>query len=487
MNLRRFLEVLESKAPDQVRRLAAEVDPDYEAAALVMEMERRGEHPVLWLDRVRGSRFPVVTNVFADRRRFALALGVPADALADEWLVRGDRRLPPRLCQTGPIRDVVVTGSAVDLGALPVIRHFAEDAGPYITNGIVVARDPDTGVRNASFHRLQVRGPARLGTSLHSRRHLWDYQRRAEERGLSLPVSIVVGAQPLFVLGAGLWKGPIDVDEYEVAGGFMGEPLDIVPGVTVPVEAPAEAEFVLEGRILAGVREPEGPFAEFTGYASERSTQHVIEVTAILHRGDAIYQDIMSGISAEHTTLLAVPQEARMLRVLRGHYPSVTQVAYPQSGACRLHCYVSLKPTAEGQAKNVALTAFGEDLSLKLVVVVDHDVDVTRDDEVLWAMATRMQADRDLVVVANAMGAILDPSSRAGTTAKVVIDATRPPGEFPSRHRLPPEAVVRATALLDAAGTGATAPAAARDGERGGAAHPVGDRASRHPANPQRG
>lgn len=453
MSLRTFLETLESKAPEQVRRLTAEIDPDYELAALVMELERRGERPVLWLDRVRGSRFPVVTNLFADRRRFALALGVPADALADEWLVRGDRRLAPRLRPTGPIRDVVVTGSEVDVAALPVIRHFAEDAGPYITNGIVVARDPDTGVRNASFHRLQVRGRTRLGTSLHSRRHLWDYQRRAEEHGRSLPVSIVVGAHPLFLLGAGLWKGPIDVDEYDVVGGFMGEPLDIVPGVTVPVEAPAEAEFVLEGHILAGVREPEGPFAEFTGYASERSTQHVIEVTAILHRHDAIYQNVMSGISAEHTTLLAVPHEARMLRVLRGHYPSVRQVAYPQSGACRLHCYVSMRPAAEGQARNVALTAFGEDLSLKLVVVVDDDVDVTRDDEVLWAMATRMQADRDVVVVANAMGAILDPSSRAGTTAKVVIDATRPPGAFPSRHTLPPGAMLRAAALLDAPGT----------------------------------
>lgn len=458
MSLRSFLESLESKAPDQVRRLTAEIDPDYELAALVMELERRGERPVLWLDRVRGSRFPVVTNLFADRRRFALALGVPADALAEEWLARGDRRLPPRLRPTGPIRDVVVTGSAVDLSALPVIRHFAEDAGPYITNGIVVARDPDTGVRNASFHRMQVRGPTRLGTSLHSRRHLWDYQRRAEARGLALPVSIIVGAHPLFLLGAGLWKGPIDADEYEVAGGFMGEPLDIVPGVTVPVEAPADAEFVLEGHILSGVREPEGPFAEFTGYASERSTEHVIEVTAILHRREPIYQDVMSGISAEHTTLLAVPQEARMLRVLRGHYPSVKQVAYPQSGACRLHCYVSMRPGAEGQAKNVALTAFGEDLSLKLVVVVDDDVDVTRDDEVLWAMATRMQADRDLVVVPNAMGAILDPSSRAGTTAKVVIDATRPLAAFPSRHTLPPGAVARAASLLDAmARTGAGA------------------------------
>jgi UbiD family decarboxylase len=216
----------------------------------------------------------------------------------------------------------------------------------------------------------------------------------------------------------------------------------------VPVEAPAEAEIVLEGHILAGVREPEGPFAEFTGYASERSTQHVLEVSAILHRRDAIYQDIVAGLSAEHTTLLAVGQEARLLRVLRGHHPSVRAVSYPQSGTCRLHCYVSMKPSAEGQARNVGLLALGEDLALKLVVIVDEDVDVYREQEVLWAVATRMQADRDLSVFPNAMGAILDPSTRDGTTAKVIVDATRPVTGFPRRHTLPADAVARAVRML---------------------------------------
>lgn len=449
-SLRRFLEDLEARAPEQLWRVREEVDRDHDVAAIIEALERRGEHPVLWFERVRGSRVPLVTNIFADRRRYALALGVPPEALAEEWVVRGERRLAPVLRDTGPIRDVVVTGADVDLGVLPVLRHFAEDAGPYITNGIVVAKDPDTGVRNASFHRMQVKGRTRIGTSLHSRRHLWDYQRRADERGEPLPVAVVVGAHPLFHFGTGLWKGPIDVDEYEVAGGFLGEPLELVPGATVPVEVPAQAEFVLEGHILPGVREPEGPFAEFTGYASERSTQHVLEVTAILHRRDALYQDIAGGISAEHTSLLAVPAEARLLRVLRGHVPGVRAVSYPWSGTCRLHAYVSMKVSAEGQAKNVALAALGEDLGLKLVVVVDDDVDVHDEREVLWAVATRMQADRDLDVIPNAMGAILDPSSRAGTTAKVVIDATRPLGGFPRRHTLPPDALRRAAALIGA-------------------------------------
>ncbi len=325
-NLRGFIEALERDVPDDVWRVPDEVDPDYEISAFTMELERRGQRPLLWFEKVRGARFPVVTNVFAERGRFARALGVPLASLDEEWLAREDRRIAPVLRDHGPIHDVVLTGADLDLGRLPIFRHFTEDAGPYITNGIVVAKDPDTGVRNASFHRMQVKGRARLGTSLHSRRHLWDYQRRAETRGEPVAVSILIGAHPLFHFGAGLWKGPIDVDEYEVAGGFLGEPLEITPGVTVSVEAPADAEFVVEGHILPEVREPEGPFAEFTGYASERSTRHVIEVTAILHRADAIYQDVMSGISAEHTTLLAVPSEARLLRVLRGHHPGARRV-----------------------------------------------------------------------------------------------------------------------------------------------------------------
>lgn len=205
---------------------------------------------------------------------------------------------------------------------------------------------------------------------------------------------------------------------------------------------------MLEGRIIAGAREPEGPFAEFTGYASARSTEHVIEVTAITHRKGAIYHDIIPGISDEHTSLLSVPQEARLLRALRTHLPNVTHVAYPKSGCCRFHAYIAMRKPAAGQARNAAAVALGDDLSLKLVVVVDDDVDIHDDRDVLWAMATRMQADADVDIMRNAMGAILDPSNHAGLTAKMIVDATRPGPDFPARHSLPPEAVRKARGLI---------------------------------------
>jgi 2,5-furandicarboxylate decarboxylase 1 len=445
--LRSFLAQVEANDPQELLRVHDPVNLDYDSSAFVMEMEKTGRSPVVWFEKVGGSRLPVVTNVFGSRRRYALALGVPVERLIEEWASRNDRTLEPVVRNNGAIHDVVRTGRDVDLAYLPIMRHFTEDAGPYITNAIIVAKDPDSGVRNASFHRMQVKASNRIGTSLHSRRHLWNYVQRAEERGQDVPVAIVIGAHPLFTFG-GLWKGPISTDEYAVIGGMMGAPLEIVPCATVPVEAPIDAEIVLEGRILCKAREPEGPFAEFTGYASARSTEHVIEISAITHRRDALYQDIVPGISDEHTGLLAVPSEARLLRTLRQHFPNTTAVSYPKSGTCRLHAYVALRNPAPGQARNAAAVALGDDLSLKLVVVVDDDVNVLDDRDVLWAMATRMQADSDIDVIRNAMGAILDPSNHAGMTAKMIVDATRPGGDFPPRHTLPADAVERARRLL---------------------------------------
>jgi UbiD family decarboxylase len=453
-SLRDFLEALEEGTPGSVLRIKEPVSLDYEMTAVAMELERRGQSPVLWFERAGQGQMPVVANVFGNRQRFATALGVAENELLNAWGRLGDKLYPPERVNTGPVLETVLSGADADLGRLPIARHFAEDGGAYITNGIVVAKDPDTGIRNASFHRMELKGPKLLGTSLHSRRHLWNYARRAEALGQDLPVIVIIGCHPLMMFGSGLWKGPIDTDEYDVAGGFMGAPLQVAFGPMGHVEIPVDCEIALEGTILTRERAPEGPFAEFTGYASERSTQHVLKVDTILHRKNAIFQDIVPGISDEHTLLLGVPQEARLLRTLRQHHPNVTAVAYPKSGTCRFHAYVSVRDTAPGQARNIAATTLGDDLSLKMVVVVDDDVDVRQDFDILWAMATRMQADRDIDTIRDAMGAILDPSNRAGTTAKIIVDATRKTTPFPKRHTIPPAAMARAEALLTAIKSG---------------------------------
>lgn len=443
-DLRDFLAVLEGAG--ELLRLDGGADLRFELTALALELQRAGggEGPAVRCDAAGDGSMPVVTNVLGARSRYALALGVPPEGIGAEWARRESEPRAPVEVAAGPVQDVVHVGDAADLGRLPVLTHFAEDAGPYITAGIVVARDPDTGVRNGSFHRCQVKGPRTLATSLHSRRHLWQLAQAAEARGEPLEIAIVNGAHPLFYFGCGMWKGPIGTDEYDITGGFLGEPLEVVRCRTVDLDVPAGAEVVIEGVIPPGIREPEGPFGEFTGYASHNSTEHRVDVTAITMRSDALWQDIVSGISAEHNGALRVPQEARMLAALRGQHPTVRAVSYPLSGACRFHCYVSMRPTAQGQAKNAVFHAFAEDLSLKMVVVVDDDIDVYDEAEVWWAVATRMQADRDLVVTPFAAGAMLDPSSDAGLTAKMGIDATRPLAGWKAERCTLPAAAVEA-------------------------------------------
>jgi 2,5-furandicarboxylate decarboxylase 1 len=447
-DLRSFLAEFEASHPAKVVRIKDSIDLDYDATAITFEFEKQGS-PILIFENVNGSRFPVLANMYGARDRFAAALGVREDELIERWANTDSVPVPPQLVETGPILDVLHTGGDVDLGYLPIMRHFVEDGGPYLTNAMFIATDPETGVRNASFHRLQVNGKTRFGTSLHSRRHLWNYARKATAMGLTeLPVVIVVGCHPLITIGTGLWKGPISTDEYDVAGGFLGEPLQVVKGVTGPIEIPAYAEIAIEGRLLLDADENEGPFGEFTGYASERSTRHAVEVTGILHRKDAFYHTVVPGISDEHTMLLGISQEARQLKSLRVQYPSVTAVHYPKSGTCLLHAYVAVKDPAPGEPSNIAMAAFGDNLSLKLVIVVDADVDVYDEEQVMWAVCTRFQADTDMDVIRNGMGAILDPSNRNGATAKLMIDATCKKRPYARRHSLPDDVKAMARRLV---------------------------------------
>lgn len=451
-DLHRFLARYEASHPEDVARIADPIDIDYDATAISFEYERRGKSPLLIFENVRGSRFPVLMNLYGSRARFAAALGVEPSRLIESYGGADARRIAPRVVESGPVQDVVIRGEDVDLGYLPIMRHFVEDGGQYLTNAMYVAKDPETGVRNASFHRLQVTGRRRFGTSLHSRRHLWHYARKAQDLGLSsLPVVVVVGCHPLITFGSGLWKGPIEADEYEIAGGFLGEPLEVVAGATGPIEIPAFAEIAIEGNLLLDVDEDEGPFGEFTGYASERSTRHALDVTAILHRRDAIYHSIVPGISDEHTLLLGISQEARQLRMLRVQYPNVTAVSYPKSGARLLHTYIAVRDPAPGQARNIAAAAMGDNLSLKLVIVVDADVDVHDEQEVMWAVCTRFQADSDVDVIRNAMAATLDPSNRDGLSAKMIIDATCKTRPYARRHTLPAEAIDLARRIVASA------------------------------------
>lgn len=223
---------------------------------------------------------PVVTNLFASRIRIARMFGVTLAQLHETFQTRANQPIAPRYLETGPVLDEISKGEAVDLALLPMLKHFDSDRGPYITNAVIIAQDPVTGIANMSYHRSMVLARQALATSLHSRGHLWRMLQAARERGEELPVAMVVGAHPLFMLAAAA-RLPFGSDERAVAGGLFGAPLELVKTPRYGIGVPACAEFVLEGAIDPTAYAEEGPFGEFSGYSSDRSTNNVLRVDTL--------------------------------------------------------------------------------------------------------------------------------------------------------------------------------------------------------------
>jgi UbiD family decarboxylase len=269
---------------------------------------------------------------------------------------------------------------------------------------------------------------------------------RREARGENLEVAVVIGAHPAIYLAAGA-KVAMEVDEYDLAGALLGQPVDLVRCRTIDVEVPAEAEIVLEGEILANVHEAEGPFGEYTGYSTSRSTQNVFVVKALTRRAKPLYLDLIPGYSTEHLLLARVAKEAHVFERLKEMVPTLRALNYPKSGT-HFHAYLSMKKTAEGQARHALMLLFGLDPYVKLAVALDEDIDVFNEQEVLWALATRFQADTDMFVVPKVFCNRLDPSSVDGMSAKLGLDATAPLSWDVERTTLPAEAVEAARALI---------------------------------------
>lgn len=409
------------------------------------------------LDGVKATFFPkpgghpvsVVSGLVSDRGWIAEAMGVAAPQLLAKFEHAALNPVPWREVKSAPAQQHVHRD--VDLARLlPLPTHNELDNGPYITAGLAITRNPQTGIQNVAIHRLELTGPNRLGALLLQRTTLY-YQQMLEKDGKDLPIAIVIGVDPLTLLASQAIM-PNDCDELAIAGALHGRPLDVVKCQTSDIRVPAEAEIVLEGRVLANVREPEGPFGEFPQYYGERADRHVIAIDAVTHRTAPLYHTI-SGGGLEHLMLGAIPREATMLAHLRRSFPNVTDVHLSRGGVCRYHLCVQMKKRFEGEAKNVILSAFGGHYDVKQVVVVDPDVNIHDAAEVEWAVATRAQADRDLVVVANAQGSRLDPSSDNGVSAKLGIDATIPldaPEFRYKRIRIPGEDSVDLDAVIAA-------------------------------------
>jgi 2,5-furandicarboxylate decarboxylase 1 len=440
-DLRTYLAALKTRKGDEVQVVTQEVDPAFEITAIVVKLEREAKRrPVLLFEKVKGTRFPVLTNLHASRSRLAAAMRCAPDQMLRTYLAAMDKPIPPKVVARGPVKDVILTGEQIDLHDLPQIFHHEGDAGVYLTSAISFAKDPPGATWNCAYNRLMIKGRDTTSIHLTLGKHLWEFQRIAEARGEALPVAFAIGVHPAIALGS-LAIGSIDEDERAIMGALLGEPLELVKCETSGVLVPAHAEMVIEAEILPGARTPEGPFGEFTGYSLGQRDREVVKVKAITHRAGAWFQDITVA-HLDHLLLSTIPMEANLYRAVRAMIPSVKAVRVPGP----FTCYVSIEQRLPGQAKNAILAVLGADLYMKRVVVVDHDVDVFDDRQVNWALATRCQPDRDITVITHARGSDLDPSTKEdGLTAKWGMDATAKPSlaAYTPRHRVPPEVAQR--------------------------------------------
>ncbi|HHY38503.1 MAG TPA: UbiD family decarboxylase [Clostridia bacterium] len=416
-DLRTFLEALRSKG--HLVEISRRVSLVHEMGAVADALIRTGGPAPLFKNVDHPSGIPVTGGLLASIDRIAIALGCEKSEVTG---VIGRALKEPSstvLVDRPPFRENVIVGGTLD--SLPIPFHNPGDAGPYITGGIAIARDPDTGRHNYSYNRLQIKGPRKTGFVMNVWRHIRQFYEKAEQRGEALPVAIAIGLDPVIHIAAGLRT---DEEEGRIAAALRGEPLEVGKCETVDIEVPAHAEIVIEGRILPGIREEEGPLAEFTGHYGEKWYPPVMEVTAICHRSNPIFQTIIPG-SFEHVYLGNVlPREPLLLEFTRHVSKGVKGVHLaPYTGG--FMAVVSLEKSNPGEPKNVALAALMTHVNIKMAVVVDPDVDIHSPSDVLWAMTTRVDPSKDIFVVPRAQGIENDPTAdKHGVHSKIGIDAT---------------------------------------------------------------
>ena len=415
------------KAAGRIRSLNREADPDLEIAAL---MKRLDGAEALMFPRVKGHGVPVIGNLLCSQANCEAAFGVGYRQIR-EFVARAmGNPIAPQRVSKAPCQEHVFTKD-FDIGRMiPVLRHTEADSGRFITAGIVVVQDPETGVYNASYHRLQLLGPKQTAIKLDFGRHLRAAFERAQRMKKDLPIAVCLGTDlavhyTAATMGAQM---PEHADELAVAGGLRGSPLPVVKCVTNDLYIPAETEIVLEGRLKVEGTVREGPFAEFIGYLSPQGDAPVFEVSALTHRTDPIYPAI-NGYGRETVMLRKYVMEASLLKSLQASVPIIHDAEMTAGGLHRFIAVLSVKKTSpqqEGLQRNAILAAFATLKDLDLVIAVDDDIDIRDPADVEYALATRMEASRDVFVVPGARGHEYVRAGDNGVIAKLGIDATVP-------------------------------------------------------------
>lgn len=461
-DLRSFISDVVAARPGDIKVVEEPVSARFGVTAWGARADARGEYPAFLFTDVEGAVTACVTNLTATHERMALALGMPVEELT-RWSGANTREAHPPVevaPADAPVKEVVWRGDDVRLSQLPIPVHNELDGGPYLTAAVSIMRDPDSGAVNAGIYRHHVYDDRRMGVWFFGSHDGGVIHRRYEERGEPAPIAIAIGHHPAFIMGA-VSRVPGIGGEYDAAGAFLGESVEVVRAETSDLPVPARAEIVLEGVVLPGERVEEGPFAEWPGHYVGGGPKPVVRIDAVTMRRGAVFHDIQAS-GREHRLIGALPRIASIHRNVSQVVPGLQAVNVPVH--TRMHCYLSIRKANDGDVKRAAFAALNtEPENLRMVVVVDDDIDVYDEREVSWAIGTRFDATEDLVVLPrwNGPGGLLptnwgydeDGGRAARMSSAVIVDATKPapPVVFPPRARVPPDVVA------------AVHPAAARD------------------------
>src|SRR6516162_5343455 len=401
--MRGLLAALEANG--ELHRVKRLVDLRFEIAS-VLSLRQHG--PAQLFEQAGNNPFPVVANVLNSRDRIARGLGIERKDLHARCLTALRERISPVVVDGGPAHDAVRRGELDLPQLLPVPTWFECEAGPYITAGIIVAKDPTNGRRNVSIARLRLEGGARLMAGIALNHHLYRLAEKAKALGRNLEIAVAIGNHPAVLLASQMYVDLGD-DEFAIAGGLLREPVRLLKCKTVDLEVPAEAEIVLEGMLRPDELIEEGPVSEFPGFYVCYGAGMAVDITCVTQRADAIYQAVLPGFAPEHCLLGAVAIETVVSRALQRLIPSVRRVFVTDGGMGRLHAIVTMCRPQLGEGKRAVLAAMGHVNLLKLVIAVEEDIDPEDWCQVEWSLAARFRGHEDLIVLPGVKADRCDP------------------------------------------------------------------------------
>ena len=427
-DLREFLEEL--KARNDLMVIDRKVSTKHEIAAFSRKSSDLGG-PALLFTNVEGYDMPVLASLYGSRERVQLALDLGHDTQSTikEYVAHENKFIEPEMVEDKdvPVHEVVITGDDIDLNKLPILTNFAKDLGPYITAGVQIAKDPVTGKRNSSMHRMLLLDKNHMTCFAPKGRNLGTIIERNEDNGNGTEIATVIGGDPVIAI-ASQCRPALGTDEMGMAGGLRGEAVKMVKCKTIDVEVPATAEIVIEGCTIPGIREDDGPFGEYPGTYSEIRKAPVVEITAITMRHDAIFQNALTGMPmTENHWLMDLAATAIAYREAYKICPDIKDICMTHGGTSRHHLVISIKKRHPYEPRNIIAALLAANIGIKLCVVVDEDIDVHDMMQVEWAINTRMQPEKDVMILPTMYSPTLDPSAPyPRASSKMGIDATAP-------------------------------------------------------------